>query len=130
MTCPTCNAETAHIKVEVDGSVTCHECGGFSESGGSKTDKVLTRNASRVTEQQLQHEADMIPPYKLDENTRQVVPNEDFMELYPNQAAETFTEEELSDAGYAGLKKRTVKNGDKGIKFKGHARDGIKEIIK
>jgi len=128
MICPTCSTETAHIKVEIDGSVVCHKCGGFSQTGGSKTDKVLTRNASRITEQQIQYEADIIPPYKLDKNTRQVVPNEDFMELYPNQAVDTFTQDELIDAGYGGLKKHQ-KNDDKGIKFKGRAQDAIKNVV-
>lgn len=110
--------------------MSCHSCGGFSQTGGSKTDKVLTRNASRVTEQQVQYEGDMIPPYKIDKNTKQVVPNEDFMEMYPDQSADTFSKNELQRAGYSGIKKRATKNNDKDVKFRGSAENAIKKIVK
>lgn len=135
MICPTCNHETSHIKILPSGREVCHNCGGFSESGGVKTDKILTRNADRVREQQLQHEGDMITPYVWDEATKKVVLNQDFVELYPVQAADTFTEQELRAAGHGKLIDElkhgewTEQSDDPDVEFKGDEREAIKEIV-
>lgn len=128
MKCPTCQTETAHIRLDVDGTLTCHSCGKFSQTGGSKTDKILTRASNRVTEQQIQHEGDMIPPYTVDKNTKEVIPNEAFMEMYPHQSAETYTKEELANAGFTPPPTENTDKGE-GIEFKGDTKQGISDVI-
>lgn len=129
MKCPTCNKSSSHIRINTDGSIGCHHCLGFSETGGSKTDKILTRNATRITEQQEQHEADMITPYIVDKSTNQVVVNEDFIELYPNQAAETYSKEELRSVGQEGLKSAVLPDEGQGIEFSGSEEESIGAIV-
>lgn len=129
MTCPSCSKPSSHIRINTDGSIGCHHCLGFSESGGSKTDKILTRNATRITEQREQFEADMITPYVVDKSTNQVVINEDFIELYPNQAAETFSPEELRSVGQEGLKASVEVDNGQGIEFSGSEEEAIGAIV-
>lgn len=126
--CPTCQTKTSHIKVIGD-RTGCHNCMGFSETGGSSTDKILTRSSERVLEQQVQGEGDMITPWIVDKSTNQVVVNQDFIDKYPNQAAETFTQEELKASGNESLK--PVENDDTGggIEFKGDEREAIQQIV-
>lgn len=128
MKCPSCSEESSRIRVETDGTIGCHNCLGISETGGPKTDKILTRNSDRVTEQQIQNEGDMITPYVIDKNTKQVIPNEEFARRYPNQAAETFTEKEREDLGVAPAIVDT--DDGKGIKFEGNEEEAIEEVVK
>lgn len=128
MICPTCNTETSHIKLIAD-KIGCHSCMGFAETGGTKTDKILTRSAERILEQQVQNEGDMIAPYIVDKSTNQVTVNQDFVDKYPDQAANTFTPDELTASGNEGLK--PVANDDTGeeIVFRGSEEEAIKEIV-
>lgn len=127
MKCPTCKTESAHIRIDKSG-VHCHACGGFGETSGA-TDKILTRNATRIVEQQVQYEGDMITPYKVDKSTNQVVVNEDFIDLYPNQAAQTYSDAELKSVGQEGLKTSISVDDGKGIEFAGDEQEAIKEIV-
>ncbi len=102
---------------------------GFAESGGSSTDKLLTRNATRVTEQAIQYEGDLITPYVVDKSTNQAVVNEEFINLYPNQAAQTYTQEELKSVGQPDLKPPVDTDEGKGIEFSGDESDTIGEVI-
>lgn len=129
MTCPTCQKDSSHIRINVDGTMGCHNCMGFSETGGTKTDKILTRNATRITEQQIQHEGDMITPYVVDKSTNQVVPNEDFVALYPNQAAQTYSKDELKSIGQEGLTPEIDIDDGQGIEFVGDEKEAIHEIV-
>lgn len=129
MQCPTCSSESTHIHVNTKGTISCHKCGGFSESGGSNTDKILTRNATRITEQQLQYEQDLITPYVVDKSTNQAVVNEEFINLYPEQAAQTYTQEELKSVGQPDLKPIANDDTGKGIEFKGDDTEAIKEVL-
>jgi len=72
----------------------------------------------------------MIPPYVFDKATKQVKVNDDFVELYPNQAAETFTKAELKEAGHTNLTKQTEKDDGEPIQFKGEAKNAIQEIVR
>jgi hypothetical protein len=128
MICPTCNYDSSRIRVSATGAITCHNCGGFSESGGTKTDKILTRNATRITEDQLQHEGDMITPYVVDKSTNQVVVNEEFINLYPTQAAQTYTPEELQSVGQGNLKPPEPED-TSDIQFNGDEEQAIDAII-
>lgn len=130
MICPTCKHQTTHLKILPDGREICHNCGGFAESGGVKTDKILTRNSSRLDEQRQQHEGDMILPYTFNKATKQVEVNHDFVELYPNQAAQTFTADELQAAGHSRLLEATAEpEPDSSVESKGNAEEAIKEIV-
>lgn len=128
MTCPTCSHETSHVRVE-RGIVGCHSCMGFSETGGSSTDKILTRSSERVLEQQVQNEGDMITPYVVDRSTNQAVINQDFIDMYPNQAANTFTQEELRSSGNENLTPVQDDSMDEDVEFRGDEKQAIKEII-
>lgn len=129
MVCPTCQTESSHIRINTNGSMGCHACLGFSESGGSGTDKILTRNASRITEQGLQYEQDLITPYVVDKSTNQAVVNEEFINLYPEQAAQTYTQEELKSVGQPDLKPAVNDDDGRGIEFTGDESESIREII-
>lgn len=109
----------------------CHACLGFSESGGSSTDKALTRNANRITEQQMQYEQDMITPYIVDKSTNQAVVNEEFINLYPSQSAGTFSDEELKSVGQSDLKQAFKSNNKEpeNIEYSGDEKQGITDII-
>jgi hypothetical protein len=128
MTCPTCSNETSHIRVE-QGIVGCHACMGFSETGGSSTDKILTRSSERVLEQQVQNEGDMITPYVVDRSTNQAVINQDFIDMYPNQAANTFSQEELRSSGNENLTPVQDDSMDEDVEFRGDEKQAIKEIV-
>lgn len=129
MKCPTCQTESAHIRIDNTG-IHCHKCGGFSETGGASTDKILTRNAPRITEQQEQFEQDMITPYVVDKSTNKVAVNEDFIALYPDSAAKTYTQEELKSVGQEGLKPVTDIDDGKNIEFSGSEKQAIGDIVK
>lgn len=129
MTCPTCSTESSHIHVNTNGGISCHECGGFSESGGSRTDKILTRNADRITEQQIQYEGDLITPYVVDKSTSKAVVNEEFINLYPEQAAQTYTQDELKSVGQSDLKPAVNDDDGRGVEFSGDDSEAIKEIV-
>lgn len=129
MRCPTCSKNSSHIRVNADGSIGCHNCLGFSETGGTPTDKILTRNATRVVEQQEQYEQDMITPYVVGKSTNKVVVNEDFIDLYPNQAAQTYSPDELKSVGQIGLKPSESKDDGEAVEFKGDEKSAIKEIV-
>lgn len=128
MTCPTCKHESSHIRIDSRG-VGCHDCRGFSESGGSLTDKVLTRNSDRVLEQQVQFEGDMQTPYVVDKSTNQVIVNEEFINLYPEQAAQTYTAEELKSVGQPDLKPSQQEYDKTGVEFSGSEEQAVTEIM-
>jgi hypothetical protein len=128
--CPTCNHTTSHLKILPDGRECCSNCGGFSETGGVKTDKILTRQSDRVRQEQQQHEGDMLPPYLFNKATGNVEVNHDFVELYPNQAAQTFSKDELVKAGHSHLLERAPASESEDIEFNGNAEEAIKEIVK
>lgn len=132
MICPRCSLPSTHFKILGDVMV-CHSCGDFSESGGVKTDMILTRNSARVAEEQHQHEGDLIPPYVYSKSENKPIVNEDFIELYPDQATGIYTDGELALAGYADLKSERLANRgedtDGEIHFTGDENEAIKEII-
>lgn len=130
MLCPTCSNESSHIRINPNGAIGCHMCMGFSETGGSPTDKILTRNAPRIVEQQVQYEADMITPYVVDKSTNQVVVNEDFIDLYPEQAAQTFSREELKQVGQEWLESTPDTDDGQAIEFTGDEKQAIDAIVK
>lgn len=132
MICPRCSINSTHLKVVGD-ALLCHSCGGFSESGGVKTDMILTRNSARIIEEQHQHEGDLIPPYVYSESQSKPVVNEDFIELYPDRAVETFDDAELAEVGYPDLKSEVIANrGEEAreqVTFSGNEQEAIKEIV-
>lgn len=129
MKCPTCTKDSSHIRITSSGAIGCHCCMGFSETGGTKTDKILTRNATRITEQQVQYEGDMITPYVVDKSTNQVVVNEDFIDMYPEQAAQTYSPDELRSVGQPDLKPTVEVDDGQGIEFVGSEQEAVKEIV-
>ncbi len=126
MICPTCQTDSTHIKI-IRNRVGCHKCMGFSET--SKTDKVLTYVADRITEQQVQYEGDMITPYVVDKSTNNVIVNESFVDAYPEQSTGIFTREELGKAGYEELKPPANDDNGEGITFSGDQEESIREIL-
>lgn len=128
MICPTCNTESTHIRIDSHGTG-CHNCRGFSESGGSRTDKILTRNASRVTDEHIQYEGDIITPYVVDKNTNKAIVNEEFINLYPEQAAQTYSQDELKSVGQPDLKPSEITDDNEGVEFSGDANEAIADII-
>lgn len=128
MLCPTCSKESTHIRIDSRG-MGCHNCRGFSESGGSKTDKILTRNSARITTEQVQYEGDLITPYIVDKSTSKAVVNEEFINLYPDKAAETYTADELKSVGQPDLKPSVNDDDGKSVEFKGSEDEAISDIL-
>lgn len=128
MICPTCSHESTHIRIDSRGTG-CHNCRGFSESGGSRTDKILTRNADRITTEQVQYEGDMITPYIVDKTTNRAVVNEEFINLYPDKAASTYTADELKSVGQPDLKSSVNDDDGEGIEFIGDEKEAIDDIV-
>lgn len=129
MICPTCQHGSSHIRITSSGQLGCHNCMGFSESGGSRTDKILTRNASRITDEQIQYEGDTITPYVVNKNTNQAMVNEEFINLYPDQAARTYSQAELASAGQPDLKPAETEQSTEGVEFSGDEADAIRDIV-
>lgn len=100
MICPRCQQPT-HRLISDKRGMACADCRGLSETGGAKLDGILTRNSDRVRTQQQQHEGDMILPHRFDKHLNKIVPNEDFVDKYPDQLPTYFTEQELNTAGYS-----------------------------
>lgn len=128
MICPSCKAESSHIRIDSQG-VGCHNCKGFSESGGSSTDKILTRNASRITDEQLQYEGDTITPYVVDKSTSKAIVNEEFINLYPDPAAQTYSKQELASVGQPDLQPPEITDDKQGVEFVGDEAEAIRDII-
>ncbi len=105
MKCRTCNFNSGRIKV-IDGIDVCTNCG-LVETGGSKVDGSITRNSLRIREQQKQYESDLTPPYTYSKAQRKAVPNDKFIQLFPEQASKTFTSSELKSVGITKLKGKT-----------------------
>ncbi len=100
MICPNCNRKTYRLIIDKHGKG-CAECRGLSEAGGTQITHVLTRNSERVRAQQHTYEGDTITPHIYDRTLGRLVPNEDFMRLFPGKIATYFTEQELHKAGYS-----------------------------
>jgi hypothetical protein len=100
MLCPKCTNQTTRLIIDKHGTG-CASCRGLSENGGPSVQGILTRSSERVRAQQHTNEGDMILPHTYDKVTGQVMPNPDFVKLYPNQLPTYFTQEELQNAGYS-----------------------------
>lgn len=127
MICPTCKKDSARIQV-IGGRVGCSNCFGTSESGGSRTDKILTYNADRITEQQVQNEGDIITPYIVDKNTHQAIVNDDFVQKYPTQALGIFSRDELDSSGFTDLQASEEDDGAE-VEFSGDQKESIGKIV-
>ncbi len=100
MICPNCKQPTSRLRVYRDFSA-CAACLGLSESGGVKIDGSLTRQSTRIRDQQRTHEGDIIPPHVFDYNKRGLVPNPDFIKRYPEKLTSSYTVAELKAAGHS-----------------------------
>lgn len=100
MICPQCNNPTTRLIIK-RGVTACADCRGLSEAGGTNISGVLTRNSERVRSQQHTYEGDTITPHIYDKVLGRLVPNESFMQRFPDKIATYFTEAELKKAGYS-----------------------------
>lgn len=104
MICPIGSHPTSRMIIDTapDGTRRriCAQHRGMSEAKGANVSNILTRNSDRVRQQQLRHEGDIILPHTYDKLTNKLVPNPDFVRLYPNQLPTYFTPEELKQHGY------------------------------
>lgn len=100
MICPNCSNATYRLIIK-HGVTACADCRGLSQAAGSNVSGILTRNSERVRSQQHTNEGDLITPHVYDIILNKWVPNEDFMDHYPEKLATYFTEDELKAAGYS-----------------------------
>lgn len=128
MICSTCSNESNHIRITARG-MTCHNCGGWAETAGGAADKILTRNASRVTTEHIQYEGDVITPYIVDKVTHKPIVNEDFINLYPDAAGSTYTADELKSVGQPDLKPAVTEKDMTGIEFSGDESEAVSAIV-
>lgn len=106
----------------------------------SLKDGFLTRNSPRIRIQQEKHAADFVQPHVYDRLTRRLKPNEDFIKLYPTQAKQYYSGEELRKAGlgkvaaFVEAEKKEIKehraNLDKNVDKTGDISKSLKKIIK
>lgn len=133
MICANCQKEANHIKgYLIDGQLVelCSHCGNFSEAGGTKTDGLLSRNSLRVRYDSIKHEGDTVLPHRYDKMSKKVVPNEDFLKLYPDKAGEYFKQKELDKAGYSKLKAKDWRERKDTAEHHGDSSQRIKELTK
>lgn len=86
-------------KITGEGYRYCRNC----YTPGFKIEGLLTRTSKRVQEQQQKHAADFVQPHSYDKNRKKLVPNPDFIKLYPDQMHHYFNKEELRKEGYGKL---------------------------
>lgn len=101
MICRTCNTNSHRILV-INGIDTCTNCG-LVETAGSKVDGSITRNSSRIREQQQAYKSDLTPPWEYSKSQRKAIPSKEFIKLFPEQASKTFTTSELKSVGITKL---------------------------
>lgn len=128
MICPACNKPAARMIYRAR-RMACANCWGVSEAAGAQVDGANTRNSFRIREQQRRFEADMIPPHTYDKASKKVIPNPDFIKLYPDKIDNYFEQTELEQAGYdkighafqniASQKQKAQHDASEGVTFKG-----------
>lgn len=128
MKCATCHSQSSRIIVTPDGEESCHNCGGFSEAGGTKLDGILTRQ--RVRHDAAMGEVNIITPHKYNKQKRDFDINPDFVKHYPQQASEMYTPQEMIKAGMPKLvKPKSKPKADQSVRASGSAKQAIKRII-
>jgi hypothetical protein len=100
MICPRCHQETHRLIVK-RGITACADCRGLSEAAGVQITGVLSRNSERVRAEQHTYEGDTILPHTFDPLLNKWLPNENFMQRFPDKITTYFTEAELKKAGYS-----------------------------
>lgn len=98
MVCPNCKTEAARIVIRVSGSH-CPNCSNIAETAGASVSGIITRTSSRVRNQQEKHRGDVVIPHTYDKASGKIVPNPDFVKLYPEQTAQYFDEQEVKSSG-------------------------------
>lgn len=99
--CSNCSAEAHHIVINSRGE-RCEHCGDFAVTAGS-TDRVHARGIFSIRTSSQEYEGDTIPPYVVDKNSGRQVINPDFIERFPDQAFNYYTEEQLKEQGLTKL---------------------------
>lgn len=107
MICQTCQHESGNIRYIPGIGERCHNCGDFSEAGGTKSTGLVTRQSSRIRLQQPQHAGDLVPPHTYDRGSKKWVPNPEFVKLYPDRAKDFHSNDELAAAHMPKLAKRS-----------------------
>lgn len=98
MNCPNCGVRAARIIIRSGGSY-CDNCSRISSTGGARISGILTRNSDRIRSQQDKHRGDVVIPHTFDKTRGKVVPNPDFVKLYPEQTRTYFSEQDVKESG-------------------------------
>ena len=96
--CDNCHKEANHIVITADKEY-CEHCGGIGATGGVRTDGLASRSIFSIRESQKAMEGDLITPYTYDQNQGKMVINQDFIDKYPDQAHNYYSEDELQKMG-------------------------------
>jgi hypothetical protein len=110
-TCDNCGKEANHIVMTAVEEY-CEHCGGIQTTGGVRTDGLASRSIFSIRESQKAMEGDLITPYVVDQNTGKMVVNEEFIRLYPDQAHQYYTEEQLEAEGLDKLAEKVAVDRD------------------
>lgn len=98
MTCPNCNKPAIRVIIK-QGRSYCNNCARISSTGGAQISGILTRNSDRIRTQQDKHRGDVVIPHTYDKSRGKIVPNPEFVKLYPEQTATYFSEQEVKESG-------------------------------
>lgn len=98
MLCPNCGSKSARLIITAAGT-SCSECGGYNETGGARASGILTRNSDRLRRDGDRHKADVVIPHTLDKASGKLVPNPEFVKLYPEKTSTFYSEEEVKASG-------------------------------
>lgn len=98
MLCPNCGSKTGRLIIKASGT-RCHACGGVNETGGARVSGILTRNSERLRHDGEHHKADVVIPHILDKASGKVVPNPEFVKLYPEKTSTFYSEEDVKASG-------------------------------
>lgn len=140
MICQNCHCQSSNIKYIPGVGERCHNCGGFSEAGGTRSTGLTTRQSFRIRSEQAQFQGDMTPPHVYDKHSKKLVPNPDFVSQFPDRVGDFHSNEELTKAHMPKLaehseKIRRTKKTHKAklkasVEHAGSAAAGVKRVIK
>lgn len=136
-TCDNCGKEANHIVITAVEEY-CEHCGGIATTGGVRTDGLASRSIFSIRETQKAMEGDLLTPFVADQNSGNMIINEEFIKLYPDQAHQYYTEEELKAQGLDKLAEKVAVDrenfvkgqDDSDVEFSGEfSEESVKQIV-
>ena len=104
MTCLNCKQESTRVVIRSSGSY-CSKCSSISEMAGATLSGIVTQSSYRIRNQQEKHRGDVVIPHSYDKASGKMIPNPEFVKLYPEQTSQFFDESDIKQTGDKKLEK-------------------------